>query len=119
MWEDQYVEYLIDRSKLPRCFSKIGGGSSAQAFPQVTDPRMSSVELIACLKESIARVDRCTSLLERRTDSLKDAEAALKKIVYGNKSMGSNIKKIGDRLVVLGLANLFVVVVLLLVVLVK
>ena len=119
MWEDQYVEYLIGKSKLPRCFSKIGRGSPSLGLTQAMDPRMSSQELIQAMESLKESIGGCTTLLESTTASMKDAHAALKKIVDANQSIGSNIDKIGDRLLVLGLAIMFIVVLLLLVALVK
>ncbi|CAD6261490.1 unnamed protein product [Miscanthus lutarioriparius] len=119
MWEDQYVEYLIGKSKLPRCFSKIGRGSPSLGLTQAMDPRMSSQELIQAMESLKESIGGCTTMLESTTASMKDAHAALKKIVDANQSIGSNIDKIGDRLLVLGLAIMFIVVLLLLVALVK
>ena len=105
------MEYLVKKSKLPPCFSKPGSA-----------PMVSSLDLNEgreALKEVIEGVQSCTTLLESTTNNLKDAEAAMKRIVDVNQAFCSNIDKLGVWLLVLGAANMFVVVLLLMVMLVK
>lgn len=105
------MEYLVTKSKLPLCFSKPG-----------IAPMVSSLELNEgreALKDTIEGVQSCTALLDNTTTNLKGAEAGLKRTIDANQAFSSNIDKLSFWLLFLGLANLFVVVLVLIVMLVK
>jgi NAD-dependent DNA ligase len=64
-------------------------------------------------------VEACQDLLHNAIIHLKDSEAMLKALVASHTTLNNKIDKIGERMLVVAAANLFVLVLVLLVFLVK
>lgn len=106
------MEYLVKEGLLPPCFLGLGtrpDESTNEGIKEATE----------LLKEAINGVKRSTGMLENAVASLKDAEIELKAALEKNEQLGRKVDRLGELLVIVGIANLFIVVLVLLVLLVK
>lgn len=120
MFEEHYVEYLVKKGLLPTCFSSRGirpvasvtnvawnealkGGT--EHFGEATEHIGEAVKLV---EESLASLDKAVT-------ALKDAENTAGDRIQ---DLSKKVDRLGE-LVLVGVANLFVLVLVLLVLLVK
>ena len=105
MFEELYVDYLVQIGVLEGA----GGGTEIGADVKVTE----------LLNEGLDEVRRCSIQLKSAVSAIKEAECLLKAAADSKMAMGSKFDRIGYRLVVVGLANIFLVALVLLVLLIK
>ena len=109
-FEEHYVEYLVSKGVLPRACS------------QVRCRDVMALEMMKDGKDMVKAcqgVDACQDLLESAIIYLKDLEALLKTIVDGHSKLMNKVDKIGERLLIVAVAKLFILVLVLLVLSVK
>ncbi|CAN6245775.1 unnamed protein product [Urochloa humidicola] len=113
MFEGEYVEYLVSLGVLPRSCSKLKGREADLVGIESLN------QANRVLKEAIDGVECCHDILQVAISKLKVAEDALKNAGSSKMALESKVDRIGERLVVLGLANLVFVVLVLMVLLIK
>ncbi|CAL4907747.1 unnamed protein product [Urochloa decumbens] len=120
MLEEHYVDYLATYGVDGLGIAVRGGNRSQPSLAQGNYGYTEVLNEANCLlKEAMDAIERCNVQLESATRALKEAEAIVKSTGESKMAMGGKIERIGERLVLVGLANIFLVVLVLLVLLVK
>jgi hypothetical protein len=115
MFEEHYVEFLVKEGLLRTCFSRRG----IRADVSVTNVSKNEAMKDATehLGEAMKGVGRSISSLDNAITALKDSQNAAADRIVGD--MGKKVDRLSEIVVYVGLANLFVLVLVLLVLLVK
>ncbi|CAN6225115.1 unnamed protein product [Urochloa humidicola] len=121
MLEEHYVDYLATYGVDGPGIALHGGNRSQPMLGQGNyGPGIDVLkEANVLLKEAVDAMERCNVQLQSATRALKEAEVAVKSAAGTKMAMEGKIERIGEHLVLVGLANIFLVVLVLLVLLVK